>query len=311
MSALEARMGMAGRRIWVVGAGGGGIGTAVSAELARAGADVVAIDRDRSALDATLHAGRGAAGTIEPFVVNAGDRAEMESFAEAEQRADRVPDGLVNIVGGMGRDQFAAITDTQDEIFEAVLDLNLRVSWLSSQTFAKTLFAASRGGSIVQLASIAALQAMPFGATYAMAKAALISLSRTQAIEWGPRGIRVNTIAAGTIRTPRSASANDERDRRVIPLGRRGHVEDIAGTALFLLSDLAAFVTGQVIAVDGGASIKPSYLGDDGLPVFVEDEALRERLFGSTKLHAGTSSAPPASAEGPDAADPITKDDKT
>jgi len=280
MSALETRVGIAGRRIWVVGAGGGGIGTAVSAELARAGAHVVAIDRNRSALDAALDAAEGAAGSIQATVLDAGNRGEMESFAETESRADRVPDGLVNIVGGMSRDQFAAITDTEDDVYEAVLALNLRVSWRSSQTFAKTLFAACRGGSIVQLASIAALQAMPFGATYAMAKAALISLSRTQAIEWAPRGIRVNTIAAGTIRTPRSVSANDERDRRVIPLGRRGRVEDIAGTALFLLSDLAAFVTGQVIAVDGGASIKPSYLGDDGLPVFVEDDALRERLFG-------------------------------
>ncbi len=280
MSVLDERAGIAGRRVWVVGAGGGGIGTAVAGELARAGAQVVAIDRDRSALEVTIAAGEGAAGTIECVVLDAGDRQQMEDFARAETRADRKAVGLVNIVGGLGRDQFAAIADTQDATFDAVLHLNLRASWLSSQIFARSLIADSRGGSIVQLASIAALQAMPFGATYSMAKAALISLSRTQAIEWGPHGIRVNTIAAGTIRTPRAVTSNDERDRRAIPLGRRGNAEDIAGTALFLLSDLAAFVTGQVIAVDGGASIKPSYLGDDGLPIFVEDEELRERLLG-------------------------------
>lgn len=281
MSLVEKRLGIAGKRIWIVGAGGGGIGTAVAGELARAGATVVAIDRNRDALEPTLAAGKDAAGSIESAIVDAGDRDEIERFAEAERRAGRVPDGLVNIVGGMNRNQFAAITDTGDDVFDAVLNLNLRVSWLASQTFARTLFAASRGGSVVQLASIAALQGMPFGASYAMAKAALISLSRTQALEWGARGIRVNTIAAGTIRTPRSVSANQGLDRRVIPLGRRGNADDVAGAALFLLSDLAAFVTGQVLAVDGGASIKPSYLGDDGLPVFIEDEALRKRLFGS------------------------------
>ena len=283
MSVLDERAGIAHRRVWVVGAGGGGIGTAVAGELARAGAQVVAIDRDRSALEVTIAAGEGASGTIEGVVLDAGDREQMEDFARAETRANRNAWGLVNIVGGLGRDQFAAIADTQDATFDAVLHLNLRVSWLSSQIFARTLVAASRGGSIVQLASIAALQAMPFGATYSMAKAALISLSRTQAIEWGPHGIRVNTIAAGTIRTPRAVTSNDERDRRIIPLGRRGNAEDIAGAALFLLSDLAAFVTGQVVAVDGGASIKPSYLGDDGLPIFVEDEELRERLLGARK----------------------------
>lgn len=283
MSVLDERVGLAGRRIWVVGAGGGGIGTAVSAELARAGAHVVAIDRNAQALESTLSAAEGASGSIEPQVVNAAERADFEAFAAAESRAERVPSGLVNIVGGLQRAQFGPIVDTEDATFDAVLELNLRVSWLTSQIFARACFAADQPGSIVQLASIAALQGMPFGAPYAMAKAALVSLSRTQALEWGPRGIRVNTIAAGTIRTPRAVSSQADLDRRILPLGRRGSTADIAGAALFLLSDLASFVTGQVLAVDGGASIKPSYLGDDGLPVFVEDTELRARLFGADK----------------------------
>jgi NAD(P)-dependent dehydrogenase (short-subunit alcohol dehydrogenase family) len=284
MSNLEARLGIDGRRFWVVGAGGGGIGTAVTAELAGGGAQVVAIDRDREALEATLAAGEGVPGSIEPVVLDASDGAAVNEFAEQEFRGSNLPHGLVNIVGGLHRDQFGAIVDTPEATLDAVLRLNLRASWLASQALAKGLLAAGRGGSVVQLASIAALQGMPFGATYAMAKAALISLSRSQALEWGPRGIRVNTIAAGTIRTPRAVSTNDELDRRVIPLGRRGHARDIAGTALFLLSDLAEWVTGQVISVDGGVSIKPAYLGDDGLPVFVEDDALRERLFAADPI---------------------------
>ena len=280
MSTLETRLGIEGRRYWVVGAGGGGIGTAVVGELARAGAQVVAIDLRREALDPTIAVGEGAAGTVVPQVLDACDRSQFEAFAETEAQSGRVPDGLVNIVGGLIRHQFGAITETEDATFDAIMRLNLRAAWLSSQAFAKTLFAHSHSGSIVQLASIAALQGMPFGAGYAMAKAALISLCRTQALEWGSRGIRVNTVAAGTIRTPRSVSNSPDLDRRTIPLGRRGTTDDIAGAALFLLSDLSAFVTGQVLAVDGGASIKPSYLGDDGLPVFVEDASLRERLLG-------------------------------
>jgi NAD(P)-dependent dehydrogenase (short-subunit alcohol dehydrogenase family) len=281
MSPLNERFGLAGRHVWVVGAGGGGIGTAVSEELAHAGAHVIAIDRSTEALDDTLARGAGQLGSIEPRILDASDRSALHSLAQAETKAGRVPSGLVNIVGGLQRNQFGAILDTDEATLDAVLTLNLRVAWLASQVFAEMLFKANQTGSIVQLASIAALQGMPFGAPYAMAKAALISLCRTQALEWGPRGLRVNTIAAGTIRTPRSVTDSSERDRRVIPLGRRGETQDISGAALFLLSDLADFVTGQVLAVDGGASIKPAYLGDDGLPVFVEDAALRERLFGS------------------------------
>ena len=147
-----------------------------------------------------------------------------------------------------------------------------------SHCVADAAIAAGLRASFVHVASIVALEAMPFGATYAMAKAALLSLARTQALEWGASGLRVNTVAAGTIRTPRAGATDPDLDRRVLPLGRRGTPDDIAGAALFLLSDLAAWITGQVIAVDGGASIKPGYLDDDGLPVFVTDEDLRARL---------------------------------
>lgn len=280
MSSEGSMLGLEGGRVWVVGAGGGGIGTVVAGKLARAGASVVAIDRDADALTPLDEAAGSARDRIETTVLDAADRVAVEAFGQAEAEAGRWPTGLVHIVGGLMRDRFGRIVDTSDETLEAVLRLNLRSAWLCSQVAARHLIAAGREASFVHLASIAALQGMPFGASYAMAKAALLSLARTQALEWGPHGLRVNTIAAGTISTPRATGSDPERDRRVLPIGRRGRPEDIAGAALFLLSDLAAFVTGQVIAVDGGASIKPSYLGEDGLPVFVEDPVLRARLFG-------------------------------
>ena len=131
----------------------------------------------------------------------------------------------------------------------------------------------------MHLASIAALSAMPFGAAYAVAKAGLLALVRTQAVEWGPHGIRVNAIAAGSVRTPKNADYTpDESGRRCdVPLRRRGEPDDIAGAALFLLSDLANFVTGHTLVVDGGASVRPSFLDDDDLPVYVQSDELRAR----------------------------------
>ncbi|MAG31648.1 MAG: short-chain dehydrogenase [Deltaproteobacteria bacterium] len=280
---LETRLAIRDRVVWVVGAGGGGIGSAVACELAAAGAEVVAIDRDAAALEATLESIHADGNRVHARILDACDRNAMEDLMASERHAGRPPFGLVNIVGGLAADQFGPIVETSDETFDDVLGLNLRAAWLASQIFAREAIAAGSGGSVVQLASIAALEGMPFGAPYSAAKAALISLTRTQALEWGPHGIRVNAIAAGTIHVPRSTSQNPERDRRVLPLGRRGVPADIAGAALFLLSDLSAFVTGQVLAVDGGASAKPSYLDDDGLPVFVEDAALRARLTGATE----------------------------
>ena len=124
---------------------------------------------------------------------------------------------------------------------------------------------------------------MPFGAAYGAGKAGMMALMRTEAVELGARGIRVNAVACGTIRTPRSDEhaadvADTDAERDAIPLNRRGLPDDIAGAVLFLLSDLAAFVSGHVLVVDGASSVKPSYLDADNLPVFVHDDSLRSRL---------------------------------
>ena len=124
---------------------------------------------------------------------------------------------------------------------------------------------------------------MPYGAAYAIAKAGLLALARSQAVEWGRAGIRVNAVAGGTIRTPKSeseGSSNRSEDMASIPLGRRGTPDEIAGAVLFLCSDFATFVTGHTLVVDGGASVKPSFLDDENLPVFVTNHEMRARLKG-------------------------------
>jgi len=279
MSNVDSVMGVSGQTFWVVGAGGGGIGTASSLALARAGARVLALDIDEAALAPAVAGAAGAAGMIEPLVVDAADRRAVEALVEARRADDALPKGILNVVGGLGLDRFHRITRVDDATYEAIFERNLRSAWLVSQAFAKAAIPAGHRASLVYVASIVGLEAMPFGAPYAMAKAALLSLARTQALEWGPSGLRVNAVAAGTIRTPRNTDSDGDLDRRTLPLGRRGTPDDIARAALFLLSDLSEWITGQVIAVDGGASIKPAYLDDDGLPVFVNDAALRTRLL--------------------------------
>ncbi|MCR9096138.1 MAG: SDR family oxidoreductase [bacterium] len=280
MRTPEVGLGLEERIVWVVGAGGGGIGSATSVALAAAGAHVVALDVNEEALTPTVDGAVDAPGTIEPLVVDATDRAAIEALVDARSTGGSLPHGIVNVVGGLGLERFDRITRVEDDVYDAIFERNLRATWLVSQTFAKAALPVGHSASLVHVASIVGLQAMPFGAPYAMAKAALLSLARTQALEWGPGGLRVNAIAAGTIRTPRATDSDATLDRRTLPLGRRGTPEDIARAALFLLSDLSTWITGQVIAVDGGASIKPSYLDDDGLPVFVNDDALRARLLG-------------------------------
>lgn len=270
--------GLADRRVVVVGAGGGGIGTAITCAIADAGATVVAIDRDAQALDAVVRSS-GDSSRIVPECCDAGDDAALGA-AIARHAADGAAlHGLVNVVGGLPPERWRALVDDDDENMDALLESNLRVALRSSRAFARAVRSAGRGGSVVQIASIAALQGMPFGAGYAASKAALLSLTRTMALEWGSLGIRVNAVAPGSVVVPRSsAGADTAQGASVLPLGRRGEPSDIANAVLFLLSDLSRWITGQVLVVDGGASIKPSYLDEHGLPVFVQDGALRERL---------------------------------
>jgi NAD(P)-dependent dehydrogenase (short-subunit alcohol dehydrogenase family) len=260
---------LTGRTFVVAGAGGGGIGTATAELLTRAGARVVGLDNDAERL--------AMANIAVPLVVDVRDTDAVDAaLADAREL-----DGLVHVVGGIRVDQWARTEDVPTETFDAVLALNLRAALTTSQVVARRLIHQKRSGSIVYIASIAALSAMPYGAAYAVAKAGVLALARTQAVEWGALGIRVNAVAGGTIRTPKSESegaSNRAEDIATIPLGRRGTPDEIAGAVLFLCSDLATFVTGQTLVVDGGSSVKPSFIDDDNLPVFVRDPEMRARL---------------------------------
>jgi len=270
--------------IAVIGAGGGGIGTAIAIAAASEGFGVVAVDQDAPRLALATDQIEARGGRVQAELCDAGNDADVRALFDrlAAQYVDL--GGLVNVVGGLALERWHALVDEDEENIEALLETNLRIAIRTSRAFARTQIAAAadapgRTSSIVQIASIAALQGMPFGAGYAASKAALLSYTRTMALEWGGFGIRVNAVAPGTITVPKNQDSQDaDQDERAIPLGRRGMPEDVAQAVVFLLSPASSWITGQTLAVDGGASIKPSYLDDDGLPIFVRDEALRRRL---------------------------------
>jgi len=279
-------LGLRGTAIVVAGAGGGGIGTAVCAMLAIAGVTVLALDVDVDRLAITERAFAGMEQQLRPAVVDVRDASAVaDAMADAIDGATDLGPfrGLVHVVGGMALDQWAPIATMAPETFAAVTELNLQTAFITTQAVGTRLLAQGRGGSIVHIASVSGLAAMPFGAPYAAAKAGVLALTRTAALEFGAAGVRVNAVAPGTVRTAKTeragAGVDTPAEQAAIPLRRRGTPDDIAGAALFLLSDLAGFVTGQTLVVDGGSSVLPSFLDADGLPVFVHDDAWRARLL--------------------------------
>lgn len=274
--------GLEGRTIVVAGAGGGGIGTAICAALAEQGAVVAGLDRDADSLALSERAITAAGGTYHSILLDLRDATQVEAAVEEAATATGDLFGLVVVAGGLLREYWSPLTEFSPEAFDDVIRLNLNAAFYATQSVGRRL--RDRGaGSIVHIESIAAIQAMPYGVAYSAAKAGLGAVTRTAALELGPANVRVNAIACGSVRTPRAAAdappEDPPGDRAVIPLRRRGRPADIANAVVFLLSDQAAWMTGQVMVVDGGASVLPAYLDSDLLPVFVHDEAFRARLL--------------------------------
>jgi NAD(P)-dependent dehydrogenase (short-subunit alcohol dehydrogenase family) len=281
------------RAYLVAGAGGGGIGTAICTMLAEAGATVVAVDKTDIGREI---AAKALAEFGDHHLVLDADLTDVAAVEDMLARAAGPAGairGAVNVVGGMLPHHWTALTDPlAPEAFDDVMRFNLRPTLVASTAVARAIAAHGLGGSIVNVASAAGLVSMAYGAGYGAAKAALINLTRTMAVEWGRYRLRVNAIAPGTIRTQKIGRASfdtaetDEMSKLtsdVIPLGRRGLPEDVAGAVLYLLSDLAEYVSGQTIAIDGGALARAPYTDGDNLPVFVTDPVLRGRLTGSDR----------------------------
>ncbi|MBH0780750.1 SDR family NAD(P)-dependent oxidoreductase [Nocardia bovistercoris] len=279
MSGID--LGLGGRVVIVAGAGGGGIGTAVTRQIATAGATVIAVSRGKENL--ATHVEPLAAEGL-PVIPVAADASTDEGVAEILEQARNAQGdlhGLVNIAGGAATSTWMAATKVTRSDWRELFTQNLETMFFMSQAVAAELKAQGRPGSLVSLSSISGMNTAPFHIGYGTAKAALVAATRTLAVELASSGIRVNAVAPGVTATPASTAyvgEDPERDRTAIAMGRRGTPEEQAGPILFLLSDLSTYVTGQTLLVDGGLNLKWSHLGADNTSLFLENDDFRAAL---------------------------------
>ena len=270
-----------GRIVVVSGAGGGGIGTTVTAMAAEAGATVIAVSRSKENLDehVTPLAQRGLA--VIPVAADASTDDGIAAVMDQVRRTDGDLYGLVNVAGGAAPATWMPSTRVSRSDWRELFTANLETAFFTSQAVAAELRAQGKSGSIVSVSSISGMNTAPFHIAYGSAKAAVVAMTRTMALELAVDGIRVNAVAPGVTETAASATytaADPERDRAAIAMGRRGRPEEQAGAILFLLSDLSSYVTGQTLLVDGGMNLKWSHLAPDHTSLFLKDEAFRAEI---------------------------------
>jgi NAD(P)-dependent dehydrogenase (short-subunit alcohol dehydrogenase family) len=270
-----------GRIVVVSGAGGGGLGTTVTRMAARAGATVIAVDRTREGVDADIAPLIAAGLPIVPVVADVQTPEGVAAAMDCVRGAKGDLHGLVTVVGGGPAPTWGPATQVSRENWQALFSKNLDSMFFISQAVAAELRARRRSGSLVAISSITALGAQPYNIAYGAAKAAVLSVVRTMALELAASGIRVNAVAPGAMTTPASLLPPDPvLERRAIPMGRKGNAEEIAATVLFLLSDMASYMTGQCLTVDGGISLKWSHLAEDNTPVLVTNQAFLQAMKG-------------------------------
>ncbi|CPR12930.1 short chain dehydrogenase/reductase family oxidoreductase [Mycobacterium bohemicum DSM 44277] len=281
MEDLGDLLGLDGRIVVVSGAGGGGIGTTVMAMAARAGATVIAVSRSKENLDEHVVplAERGL--SVVPVAADASTDEGIAAVIDQTRRADGFLYGLVNVAGGAAPSTWMPSTRVTRTDWRTIFADNLETAFFMSRAVAAELVAQQRPGSIVSISSISGMNTAPFHIAYGTAKAAIAAMTRTMALELAQAGIRVNAVAPGITETAASRTyveADPDRDRRAIAMGRRGRPEEQAGAILFLLSELASYVTGQTLLVDGGLGLRWSHLDADNTSLFLHDESFRAAI---------------------------------
>jgi len=241
------------RTVIVTGASRG-IGQAIANACAIAGANVVLASRKQEGVDEAAATITAAGGSALAVACHMGQPEEVSAlFARATAEFGPIH-GLVN--NAATNPYFGPMLAIEEAAFDKTIEVNLKGPLVASRAFVGQ---AAPGTSIVNVASVAGTGAAPLQGVYGMTKAALISMTQTLAHELGPMGVRVNAIAPGLVET-RFASAliqNEDLLKHVVdrtPLGRHGQPDEIAGAAVYLLSDAAAFMTGQAMVIDGGWS---------------------------------------------------------
>lgn len=242
-----------GGKVAVVFGGTSGIGRAIAHGLAEAGADVVATSRRVERVEAVAaeleQFGRRTLRVTADVSVRDSIRGVLEAAVESFGKVDI-------LVNSAGRTIRAPTVDFKEQDWGEVIETNLTGTLRACQIFGRHML--ERGfGRVINIASLSSFVALAEVAAYSASKAAVASLTKSLAVEWAQRGVNVNAIAPGVFRTKMNEHLLEgtERGRELLmrtPMGRFGRVEELAGVAVFLASDAASFVTGEVIAVDGG-----------------------------------------------------------
>jgi len=260
---MTSLFGLTGKKALIIG-GGQGMGEAAAGFLAQAGCDVALVDlvMERAETVAAIVASHGTKGI--PIGGDVLDDAQIPRIvAEADTKLGGI-DVMVSIVGAA---VWGSLLDTTAAVWDQQHHLNLRYFFLVAKETASAMIKRGTGGRIVGIASVDGQRASPMRGAYGAAKAGLISLVQTMAVEWAPHNIRVNAIAPGHITTPRLYDTPQRVEayaRSLIPLRHRGTTADIGKAALFLASDLSSYVNGTTLDVDGG--LLAANLFPNGLP---------------------------------------------
>ena len=244
-------------RTAIVTGGGSGIGKGICLALAQAGANIVVANRNAGTSEITAREiqAMGKKSLAIPTDVNILGQVQQMMYKTLEEFG--TIDILVNNAGGTTPEMDMPYGEMSETIWDSVVDLNLKSVFLCSQTVAKPMMLKKKG-NIVNISSWLAFVPSPGCLPYGAAKAGVNSITRTLARDLGPYNIRVNAIAPGIIPTGRfsegtgAKSEGLELKRKAVPMGRLGTPEDIGWAVVFFASDAAAYITGQVLSIDGG-----------------------------------------------------------
>jgi dehydrogenase/reductase SDR family protein 4 len=244
-----------GRRALVTGASRG-IGLAIAEDFAARGVEVVITGRKPESLEQAAATNRSKGKSVLPMVCHQG---EPEAIDKLFQQLDAQSFNLdIVVINAATNPSYGPLLQTEPAAWQKIMDVNLTGAWLTARHAGRRMVAQGKG-SIILMTSVAGLDPFPGLGAYNVSKAGLIALTKTLAKELAPK-VRVNTIAPGLIETSFSAALFKNREAyqrllAVTPLGRHGQPKDIVGAAVFLASDASAYMTGQVLVVDGGARV--------------------------------------------------------